>query len=243
MKNLEMNLMSKSSVRFTGLLYLLVIICAGFSQGYVRGNLYIPGDTMATATNILENEGLFRLGLASDLLAFILDAVISILFYQMLKPFGKTLALVSSGLRLIAHPAIGALNLLNHYMAYHVLGGGDFLAGFDAAQIESMSLLFMDAHRYGYLIAGGFFGVHCALLGVLLVRSDMIPKFFGWFMVVASVGYLMETFGDFLYPGNEEILAWIVGLSAALGEVGLTFYLLIIGVKKSYVEKLKTQEI
>lgn len=235
-----MNLMSKSSVRFTGLLYLLVIICAGFSQGYVRGNLYIPGDAVATATNILENEGLFRLGLASDLLAFILDAVISILFYQMLKPFGKTLAMVSSGLRLIAHPAIGALNLLNHYMAYHVLEGG---AGFDAAQVESLSLLFMDAHRYGYLVAGGFFGVHCALLGVLLVRSVMIPKFFGWFMVVAAVGYLMETFGDFLFPGNEEMLAWIVGLSAALGEVELALYMLIKGVKKSYAEKLKTQEV
>ncbi|MEP4533198.1 MAG: DUF4386 domain-containing protein [Cyclobacteriaceae bacterium] len=221
----------KKDARITGLMYLLVIICAGFSQGYVRGTLYITGDALATAANILDNQGLFRLGLVSDLTAFILDVIISVMFYQMLKPFGKTLAMVSSALRLIAHPAIGALNLLNHFMALNVLGGAELFAGFDQAQLESLSLIFMDAHRYGYLIAGGFFGVHCALLGVQLHRSSLTPKFMGWFMVMAAVGYLMETFGDFLYPGNEEWLAWLVGLSAALGEVVLAFYLLIRGVK------------
>lgn len=224
------------NARITGLMYLLVIICAGFSQGYVRANLYIPGDALATATNILANEGLFRLGLVSDLVAFILDAIISVMFYQMLKPFGKTLALISSSLRLLAHPAIGALNLLNHFMAYQVLGNEAIAPIFNPEQLNALSLLFMDAHRYGYLIAGGFFGVHCMLLGILLYRSDLIPRFFAVMMMVAAIGYLMETFGDLMFPGNEEWLAWIVGLSAALGEVGLTVYLLIKGVKKSKIE-------
>lgn len=237
----ESKLMSTRTVRFTGLLYLLVIVCAGFSQGYVRNNVLVPGDAAATAMNILSDTNLFRLGLASDLVAFILDAIISVLFYQMLKPFGKTLALVSSALRLVAHPAIGALNLLNHYMALHVLSGGEYLASFDDAQLESISLMFMDAHRYGYLIAGGFFGIHCFLLGLLLYKSNMIPKFFGLFMTVAAAGYLMETFGNLLYPGNEAWLAWVVGLSAALGEVALTLYMLIKGTKKSYDENLVVQ--
>jgi hypothetical protein len=239
MKNRELNLMSKGSVRFTGLLYLLVIICAGFSQGYVRGTLYVPGDAITTAINIMGNESLFRLGLVTDLFAFIIDAIISVLFYQMLKPFGETLALVSTSLRLLAHPAIGALNLLNHYRAFHVLSGADFLGSFDATQLETMSTLFMDAHRHGYLIAGGFFGLHCALLGVSLWRSNMIPKVFASLIVVAAFGYMIETFGDFLFPGNEEMFGWIVGLTAALGEVGLTLYMLIKGTRKSYVEKLK----
>ena len=75
--------------------------------------------------------------------------------------------MISSALRLLAHPAIGALNLLNHFMAFQVLGGGEFLNSFDPSQLESLSLLFMDSHRYGYLIAGGFFGFHCFLLGIL----------------------------------------------------------------------------
>lgn len=223
--------MTKKTFRLTGLLYLIVIICAGLSQGYVRGTLVIPGDAAVTAQNILENSGLFRLGLSLDLVAFITDAVISVLLYQIFKTQGKTLALVSSSLRLIAHPAIGSLNLLNHYMAYHVLNGADFMSAFDPSQVEAISMLFMEAHGYGYLIAGGFFGLHMLLLGIQIIKSNTIPSIFGWFLIGSAAGYLLETFGNFMVPGYEATTALIVGTTAALGEVSFTFYLLIKGRK------------
>lgn len=241
MKKLNWNSSTLNTMKLTGFLYLLVIICAGFSQGYVRGTLLVPGDAIATAKNILANEGLFRSGLVMDLIAFLIDAVIAVLLYQILKPFGRTLAMVSAALRLLAHPAIGTLNLLNHYLALHVLSGADYLSAFDAAQLQSLSLLFMDAHRHGYLIAGAFFGVHCFLLGIQIRRSNNIAHTFGLLMILAAFGYLLETFGDFLFPGNETWLAWLVGLSAAVGEVGLAFYLLIKG-KPSTSEQLITNQ-
>lgn len=221
--------MKKTTYQLTGLLYLLVILCAGFSQGYIRGTIVIPGDAAATAHNILQHEALFRLGLSLDLAAFIMDAIISVLLYQMFKPFGKNLAMVSAALRLIAHPAIGSLNLLNHYLAYQVLGDAEFLSVFSEVQLESLSLLFMEAHRYGYLIAGGFFGLHCLLLGILIYRSNTIPNIFGGFLVGSAAGYLLETFGNFNLPGYEEYTALIVGVAAAIGEVSFTLYLLIKG--------------
>ena len=39
-----------SKIRITGLMYLIVIVCAGFAQGYVRANLVVPGDAAATAS-------------------------------------------------------------------------------------------------------------------------------------------------------------------------------------------------
>ena len=79
------NLVRVKTIRFTGFLYLLVIICAGFSQGYVRQTLILADDAAATAENILNNKGLFQLGLSTDLIAFLLDAVISILLYQIFE--------------------------------------------------------------------------------------------------------------------------------------------------------------
>ncbi len=229
--------MRNSTFRLTGLLYLIVIICAGFSQGYVRETLIIAGDPADTANNILQNEGLYRLGLSMDLIAFIIDAVISVLLYQMFKPVNKNLALISAALRLIAHPAIGSLNLLNHYLALHVLGESDYLSGFTTDQLQSLSLLFTDAHQYGYLIAGGFFGLHLLLLGILIYRSGYIPKLIGGFLVGSAAGYLLETFGDFTLPGYESYTALIVGVAAAAGEVTFTLYLLIKGKRAS---KLRT---
>jgi len=106
--------------RVTGVLYLLIIIFAGFSQGYVRGSLVVPDDAVTTAQNIIASPELFRLGFATDLMAFILDAIVSVLFYVLLRPVSKTLALVAAALRLLAHPAIAGINLLNHYMALQI---------------------------------------------------------------------------------------------------------------------------
>lgn len=223
--------MTKNIYRLTGLLYLLVILFAGFSQGYIRGTLVVPDDALATATNIMQNKGLFRLGISFDLIAFILDAIISVLLYGMFKPFNKKLAMVTAVLRLIAHPAIGSLNLLNHYLAYKVLDGSEFLAVFSKVELFSISMLFMEAHQYGYLIAGGFFGLHCVLLGVSIYKSNTIPKIFGGLLFGSGAGYLIETFGNFNMPGYESYTALIVGITAVLGEVALTLYLLIKGRK------------
>jgi hypothetical protein len=105
-----------------------------------------------------------------------------------------------------------------------------------------MSMLFMDAHRNGYLIAGAFFGIHCFLLGILIYRSNIFPKIFGGFMIGAAAGYLLETFGNFSKPGYEEWTALIVGVAAAVGEVGLTLYMIIKGVTNSYNTELKDAE-
>lgn len=233
------SLMSKNQVRISGFVYLAVIICAGFSQGYVRGTLVVAGDAVATANNIMQNVGLFRLGLATDLIAFLLDAVISVMLYQMFKPFNKNLAMISSALRLIAHPAIGSMNLLNHFLALHVLGNAALLNSVDHIQLQSMSMLFMDAHRNGYLIAGAFFGFHCYLLGVLIYKSNIFPTIFGGFMIGAAIGYLLETFVNFNLPGYEDWTALIVGIAAVLGEVSLTLYMMIKGVTDSYNTELK----
>lgn len=221
--------MKKQTYKLTGILYLLVIICAGFSQGYVRETIIISGDALATSNNILQNEGLFRLGFTLDLIAFIIDAAISVLLYQMFKPFGKNLAMISAALRLLAHPAIGSMNLINHFLALQVLSGPELLAAFDQNQLEALSLFFVNAHQYGYLIAGGFFGMHCFLLGISIYKSDTVPNIFGGLLLGSAAGYLIETFGNYNLPGHESLTALIVGVVAALGEVSLTLYFIFKG--------------
>lgn len=217
--------------RIAGLLYLVIIICAGFSEGYVRSSLVVSGDAAATARNITQSQGLFRLGLASDLLAFLCDAVVAILLYWLLKPVSKILSLTAASLRLIAHPAIGSINLLNHYAALKMSSGAGIITVFEPVQLQAWTLLFMDFHSTGYLIAGAFFGLHCLLLGYLLYKSEQFPDFLGILLVIASVGYLVETFGTILVPAYEEMYVWMVALSAGIAELTLCLWLLIKGVR------------
>ena len=102
----------RRTARITGLLYLVIIICAGFAQGGVREQLIVDGDPGSTADSIRASLPLFRAGLFLDLVAFMADAAVAVLFYSLLRGAGRTLALVAAAFRLIAHPAIGSLNLL-----------------------------------------------------------------------------------------------------------------------------------
>ncbi|MBN2720098.1 MAG: DUF4386 domain-containing protein [Proteobacteria bacterium] len=219
--------------RAAGILYLIVIVCAGFAEGFVRHVLVVPGDAAATAGKILANEGLFRFGFAADLVAFISDLVVAVLFYLLLKPVSRTLSIIAAFLRVLAHPAIASVNLLNHFAVLILLSGAGYLSVFNADQLNSLALLSLETHRYGYLIGGAFFGFHCLLLGYLLLKSDLFPGILGVLMVLASLGYLAESFGNFLFPGHEALLTLTVAVPAVIAEVSLCLWLVIRGVKRT----------
>jgi hypothetical protein len=221
----------KKTGKIAGVLYLVVIICAGFSQGVVRESVYVAGDAAMTAQNILNAASMFRWGLVTDLIAFSADVAISVLLYALLKSVNKHLALVMAAFRLIAHPGVATANLLNHFAALKVLESPGLAAQFSGPQLMELSQFFMEAHHLGYILAGVTFGIHCFLLGYLLMKSGHFPSLLGILMIGASFGYLIESFGFILYPGHEVILGWIVGLTAAIGEVSLCLWLMIKGVK------------
>ncbi|HSG50119.1 MAG TPA: DUF4386 domain-containing protein [Longimicrobiales bacterium] len=223
---------TRTLARLTGLLYLVIIVCAGFSEGVVRSGLVVAGDAAATAENILASQGLFRLGLVMDLVAFLADAAVAVLLYLLLKPVSRTVSLMAAAFRLVAHPAIGGINLVNHFGALLLLTGEGTLAAFDPGQREALALLAMDAHGYGYLIAGAFFGVHLALLGYLLFRSERFPRVLGVLVGAAAVGYLVESFTIFLLPQYTALATGLVVATAVMGEVSLCLWLLVRGVRR-----------
>lgn len=218
---------SHSLARAAGVAYLVVIAGAGFAQGGVREALVVWGDAPATAANILDNLFLFRLGMASDLLAFIADALVAVLLYTLLRPWGQTLSLAAAALRLVAHPAIGSLNMLNQWAAIQAVS----TSGGDSGIAAEQALQAMELHATGYLIAGVFFGVHLLLLGVLLYRSGLTPRALSMLVGVAGVGYLIESFGIILFPTYADMLVWAVMVPAVLAEVPLAMYMAVRGAR------------
>lgn len=217
--------------RVAGFLYFIIIICAGFSQGAVREVLIVWGDGPTTASNIIQNMALFKAGIITDLIAFMCDVGVSIVLYLLLRPVNHTLSMLAAALRLIAHPAIGSLNLLNQYAAAHVLESPSLVEAFSLAQVQDISLFFMDLHYFGYLIAGALFGVHCLLLGILIYKSHYFPSILGVLLVFSAFGYLIESFGFVFLPEYKGVFALIVGITAVAGEVTLAIWLLIKGVR------------
>jgi hypothetical protein len=221
----------RRQARIAGSLYLLIIGLAGFAEGAVRSSLVVPGEAASTAHNILAMPGLFRLGVVADLTAFLADAGVAVLLYGLLRTTSPIVALLALVFRLVAHPAIAALNLLNPIAALLILEGSGPLDAFPQLQSERLAQLAMDLHGYGYLIAGFFFGIHCVLLGSLLWRSSRFPRILGLLLGLAGAGYLLESGSVLLASSVAPLARSVVVITAVAGEGGLCLYLLIRGVR------------
>ena len=86
--------------RITGVVYLLYFLTAVFGEFLLRG-LVVDGDAAATATNILAHQSLFRLGIATGLIATACYVAVTALFYDLFKPVNKSLSLLAALISLV----------------------------------------------------------------------------------------------------------------------------------------------
>lgn len=215
--------------RVAGSLYLIIIVFGIFSEVFIRSILIVPGDATATVTNILASEWLFRAGFASDSIMLLSDVAIAVLFYVLLKPVSKTLALMAAAFRL-TQAAILGLNLLNYYVAMLLLSGFGYSTAFEADQLHAIVMLFLDMHSHGYDLGLLFFGFSSLILGYLVVKSDYYPEILGYGLIAAAVVYLAGSLTRFLFPDYVSLITpiYIVPLIA---ELSFCLWLVVRGVR------------
>jgi hypothetical protein len=205
---------------------LIMTIVAPFAEFSVRQGLIVPGDAATTARNIMADELLFRLAICLYLIVAMLDVVIAWALYIFLKPVNKGLSLLMAWFRVV-YAAILAVVLLNFVIALQLLSGADYLAVFETDQLQALMMLFLNAFGYGWDLGLVIFGLHLLLLGYLIYKSGYIPKILGILLVIASFGYLIDSFGKLLSPTYDLNIA----LFTFIGEVLLVFWLLIKGAR------------
>jgi len=203
--------------RFAGFLYFLLIPLGVFGIIYVPSTLIVDGDITSTVSNIASNESLFRLSIAAALLAQLVNIAVVLFLYKILAPVSKTAARVMVLFSLLAVP-IAMFNELNN--------GAVLLLLDDAGQSLAQVSLFLNLHEYGIQIAGIFFGLWLFPMGYLVFKSTFIPKVIGILLIIASIGYLADSFIFFLNPGFEPVISEFT----FVGEAAMTFWLLIVGV-------------
>lgn len=214
--------------RLAGLLYLIVAIGGGFAQ-IVRVRAVESGDAAATVANVQDAGWLFRLGFSGDIVAFSAEVILALVVFALLRSISTPLALMAAFLRL-AQAAVLGINMLNQFMVLLLLDGGDYLSVFSTEQLNALVLLFLNAHEVGYFIGLVFFGIHNIVLGYLIIKSGFLPRILGiLLMVVVSSGYLIDSFGHFLFADYPSVLSTIVITPAALVEFAFIIWLLVKG--------------
>jgi hypothetical protein len=209
------------------------VIFLGGLGFFLISNLRVAGDAAATASNITASESQLRIGVASVIIVLAADLVVAWALYVFLKPVNESLSLLAAWVRLV-YVAVAASAMVNLLAVLQLLSGADHLAA-QTGQLTAQAMLFLEQYDYGFNVGFVFFGLHILGLGYLIVRSDYIPRVLGVLLIIASVGYFIDSFASFFssdYANNETLFVVFVAVPAIIAELSLTVWLFIRGGKR-----------
>jgi hypothetical protein len=216
--------------RTAGLLYLVVIVAGIIAQMAISGRIVVDGDATTTANNILAHKGLFQLGFTIYLIEMACQIAQTVLFYILLKPVSRNVALFALIFSLIGC-TIKTLSRLFYIAPLLVLGGPHYLSVFNSEQLQALALFLLNLNDQAAGMALAFFGFSTLLHGYLIFRSTFMPRVLGVISMVAGLGWL-----TFIYPPLGNQLFLFILLIGLLGSVSQILWLLTKGVN---VEKWK----
>jgi hypothetical protein len=229
MKNLNIEPSPQIYARIGGILYLLIIVAGALGEIFIRGRLIVSGDAVSTANHIMTSQSLWRIGIAGDIMMHVFDIPLMLVFYVLLKPVNKKLALLAVLFNLI-QTAVLVANKLNLLMPLFLLGNADYMKVFEPNQLYALVYLFVKLHDYGFGVGLIFFGFECMVLGYLISRSGYFPKIIGILMQVAGLSYLTNSFVLLLAPPFASVIVPAILLPALIGESSLCLWLILKGV-------------
>jgi len=210
---------------------LLSIVFGFLGEAYLPGKIMVAGDAAATAAHITGNPLLFRLTFAAYLVEGICDVLLCGLFYVLLEPVDRRLALLSAFFGL-ASMITYAVSEASFYSASIVLRESGGMAAFTGDQRNALALLSM---RIAATIAWLFlslYGIASMLRGYLIYRSGYLPRFIGLLLLIGGAGFFLRSTTYLLAP---QYSSQFLLMPMALAGIPLTFWLLVRGVDTSRI--------
>jgi hypothetical protein len=189
----------------------------------------VPGDATATADHVRASDTLLRLGIASELIGFIIFIFVVLALYPLFKAVNEKHALAMAILLLVSIP-ISLLNVLNEIAALVLVSGADFLSAFEKGQLEALAYLFLRLHGQGFAVAQIFWGLWLFPFGILVIRSGFIPRFLGVLLFIAGSGYVASSFTSLYLPQYAHLVGQVT-MVLEIGELPIVLWLLIWGAK------------
>jgi hypothetical protein len=196
-----------------GILYLLLIPLGIFGILYVPGQIIVAGDIDRTISHLLENEMLFRLSILSALLVQLVNVFVVLLLYKLLKGLNKNAAVLMLVFFLVSVP-IAFINEMNNLAILYLIH--------EASPAKDWISFFLEMHRNGIVLAQIFWGLWLFPMGMLLYRLSLVPKVIGVLLMIACMGYLLDSIfyllslnmnvemSQFTFIGELAMIIWLI---------------------------------
>lgn len=208
--------------RKAGFLYLLLVPLGIFALLYVPETVWHPTDAKATLMAVAANEGLFRASIIGAFAIQVVQIFVALALYDLLKPAGKRMASYIVIFTLAAMP-IALLNELSHVAVLYLINDSALAVTLGQETTEQLVQWLMNLNADGIMIAHVFWGFWLFPMGYLIAKSRIIPQWIGYLFILASIGYVIDTLGWFLFPEMNITMADYTGWAELLLPLWLIF--------------------
>lgn len=217
--------------QFAGLLYITIALVGGFSIGYMPIQIIDEGNAALTFQNLLNHQELFRWGIAGDIVVLVLETVLTVMLYQLFKLTSTTGMTIATYSR-FAMAIIMGMNLINYMIPALIINQPEYLTSFSGIELESLTLLFLNVHKYGELAWQIFFAIHLFTLGYVIQKSGKISRWLGIMMLIGGVGYAGDSVIQLTMINSDVLSAFFSAMLvlAVIAEFWFAFYLLTKGI-------------
>ena len=215
--------------RAAGVAMLLSIVFGFLGEMYLPGRIIVTGDAAATAENIRTNPTLLRLTFASYLVEGICDVILLVLFYILLEPVNRNLALLSAFFGVVSMVTF-AVGQASFFAALLILRDTGGMSAFSMEQREALAFL---AIRIASMIAWLFlcmYGIASMIRGYLIVRSGYLPRALGILLLVGGASFFVRSITYIVAPALSSP---ILLLPMMLAIIALMSWLLLRGIGQS----------
>jgi hypothetical protein len=218
----------RKTARIAGALYLAIFVLGPFVYFYVPGELF-HGDAATTAAAISADTGLFTAGMIAETVIVGIEIALAGLLWKLFRPVSQSLAFASSLAR-VGEAFIQTVNVLLAGAVLIVVDRNG-LSGLGSDERTEVVGFLVDMIGFGVMVWGLLFGLHLLLLGVLVRRSDVMPRRIGSLLVLASIGYLSQSYAHLIDADLDGFFESLVVVLAVPGEFAFAIYLLVRGVR------------
>lgn len=186
--------------RAAGVLFFASIVAGGFGEGYAPGVLVVTGDPAATVANLHAHDALYRLSFAAYLAEALCDIALAVIFYVLLKPVSRGMALMAAFFGLLSTALYAACEIFYFALPQLLLAGPPYLGSFTPAQLDTLVQLSLklSGHAAGLFLI--FYGTGWIIRGWLMIASGYFPKLLGVLMIVGGLGFVARTLTIVLAP-------------------------------------------
>jgi len=222
---LESDKTYKITARIGGISYLLLIFLGLYAELFVRERL-LAGNGYEIINNVLNHEMLYRSAFLSDLIMVLLDIIVGIVFYIILKKTNWIIALTGLVLRL-SQSILLAVNLIRMHTALQLFKASSHSTDYYAV----LGLAELNIFKYGYFLALIFFGLYLVVIASQLYQRDYFNKIIVLFIGISGLFYIADSLVNFLLPdltyitsSTPVMMLWIITeIAIALELIRLSF--------------------